>query len=177
MLKGGAPKGDRPKVLIIAPTRELALQIHEDAEVIGKYTGYKMQAVFGGVDYRAQADALRNGVDVVVGTPGRLIDYIKQHILDVRGIHFLVIDEADRLFDMGFIADLRWILRRLPSYEQRQSMLFSATLNYKVLEITYEFMNIPEEVSIDPDKRLVEQVKQELYHCSHNEKLSLLLAY
>ena len=175
LLKRGAPKGDRPKVLIIAPTRELALQIHEDAEVIGKYTGFKMQAVFGGVDYKAQANALRHGVDMVVGTPGRLIDYIKQHILDVREVHYLVIDEADRLFDMGFIADLRWILRRLPNYEQRQSMLFSATLNYRVLEITYEFMNLPEEVSIDPDKRLVEQVKQELYHCSHNEKLSLLL--
>ena len=175
MLKGPNPKGGRPRVLIIAPTRELALQIHEDAEVIGKYTGFKMQAVFGGVDYRAQADSLRNGVDVVMGTPGRLIDYIKQNILDVRGINYLVIDEADRLFDMGFIADLRWILRRLPGYEQRQSMLFSATLNYRVLEITYEFMNLPEEISIDPDKRLVEQVKQELYHCSHTEKLSLLL--
>ncbi len=110
-----------------------------------------------------------------MGTPGRLIDYTKQRILDLKDIRYLVIDEADRLFDLGFVADLRWILRRLPSYDQRQSMLFSATLGYRVLELTYEFMNLPQEVSVDPDRRTVEKVCQELYHCGYQEKLSLLL--
>ena len=103
----------------------------------------KMLAVFGGVDYRKQAETLKDGVDLVAATPGRLIDYMKQRIFDPRGIKYLVIDEADRLFDMGFVDDLRWVLRRLPTYRERQSMLFSATLGWKVSEITYEFMNLP----------------------------------
>ncbi len=175
MLRDSQRRPGRPALLVIAPTRELALQIHQDAMQIGRYTGFKMLAVFGGVDYRKQADTLRQGVDVVVGTPGRLIDYMKQRILDCRDLKHLVIDEADRLFDMGFVDDLRWILRRLPPYDRRQSMLFSATLGYRVLELTYEFMNGPQEVSVAPEMRTVEQVSQELYHCSHYEKLNLLL--
>ncbi len=164
-----------PRALIIAPTRELAMQIHADAESIGRHTGFKLGVVFGGVDYGKQARALREGVDLVVGTPGRLIDYMKQKTLDVRQVRYLVIDEADRLFDLGFIADLRWILKRLPSYDRRQSMLFSATLGWRVLELTYEYMNLPQEVTVARETRTVEQVSQELYHCSKNEKLNLLL--
>jgi ATP-dependent RNA helicase RhlB len=164
-----------PRALIIAPTRELAVQIHEDAEALARHTEVKMVAVFGGVDYGKQAQALRQGADLVVGTPGRLIDYAKQNVLDLRGVRYLVIDEADRLFDLGFVADLRWILRRLPSFDRRQSMLFSATLGYKVLELTYEFMNLPQEVSVEPDRRTVSQVVQELFHCGRYEKLNLLL--
>jgi ATP-dependent RNA helicase RhlB len=164
-----------PRALIIAPTRELAVQIHSDAEAIGRHTGFKMGVVFGGVDYGKQARTLREGVDLVVGTPGRLIDYIKQRALDVRHVRYLVIDEADRLFDLGFIADLRWILKRLPNYDQRQSMLFSATLGWKVLELTYEYMNLPQEVTVTRETRTVEQVSQELLHCSKHEKLNLLL--
>lgn len=164
-----------PAALIIAPTRELALQIHDDARQIGRHTGFKVQAVFGGVDYVKQAKALRQGVDIVVGTPGRLIDYTKQKALLLRGVKYLVIDEADRLFDMGFVADLRWILRRLPSYDRRQSMLFSATLGHRVLELTYEFMNLPRRVAIERETRTVEQVVQELYHVGRGEKLPLLL--
>ncbi|MBI4799992.1 MAG: DEAD/DEAH box helicase [Desulfarculus sp.] len=170
--------GRRPGVascLIIAPTRELAVQIHDDAQAIGRHTGLNIVAIFGGVDYGKQAKALREGVDIIVGTPGRLIDYMKQRVLDPKGLRFLVIDEADRLFDMGFVADLRWILRRLPNYDQRQSMLFSATLNYKVMELTYEYMNLPVEITMARDQRTVEQVTQEMYHCSKKEKLNLLL--
>jgi len=175
LLRDQKRKPGVPSVLIIAPTRELALQIYQDAQDIGRHTGLKMVAIFGGVDYRKQARTLQDGVDLVVGTPGRLIDYIKQRILRLDKVRFLVIDEADRLFDMGFVADLRWMLRRLPPYDQRQSMLFSATLGWRVLELTYEFMNLPQEVTIEPDKRTVEQVTQELYHCSSHEKLNLLL--
>ncbi|MEW5911746.1 MAG: DEAD/DEAH box helicase [Thermodesulfobacteriota bacterium] len=164
-----------PNVLIISPTRELALQILQDAQAIGRHLDLKMLAVFGGVDYRKQAQALKEGVDLVAATPGRLIDYAKQGVFNPRHIKYLVIDEADRLFDMGFIADLRWILRRLPTYDKRQSMLFSATLGYRVLELTYEFMNLPRKVSVVPQTRTVSQVTQELYHCSSFEKLNLLL--
>ncbi len=164
-----------PACLIIAPTRELAVQIHSDAEAIGKYCDLRVAAIFGGVDYGKQARTLREGVDIVVGTPGRLIDYMKQRVLNPKDMRFLVIDEADRLFDMGFVADLRWILRRLPPYHHRQSMLFSATLNYRVLELTYEYMNLPQKVAVVTERRTVDQVTQELYHCSKSEKLNLLL--
>jgi ATP-dependent RNA helicase RhlB len=175
MLRDEKRKPGEPSLLVVAPTRELALQIFEDAELIGRYCDFKMIAVFGGVDYRKQADALRRGVDVVVGTPGRLIDYMKQRIFDYRRIRYVVIDEADRLFDMGFVDDLRWILRRLPPYQERQSMLFSATLGYRVTELTWEFMNAPQKVSVKTRQRTVDQVTQELYYCSSQEKFNLLL--
>ncbi|MFH1060873.1 MAG: DEAD/DEAH box helicase, partial [Pseudomonadota bacterium] len=168
-------KPGQPACLIISPTRELAVQIYQDAESIGRHCGLTMTAIFGGVDYGKQARTLRDGVDIVVGTPGRLIDYMKQRVFSTRDIKFLVIDEADRLFDMGFVADLRWIMKRLPPYHQRQSMLFSATLNYRVLELTYEYMNLPHKIAVEPERRTVEQVTQALYHCSKTEKLSLLL--
>jgi ATP-dependent RNA helicase RhlB len=157
MLRDENRKPNKPSCLIISPTRELALQIMNDAEAIGRHCGFKMVAIFGGVDYRKQADALKSGVDIVVATPGRLIDYTKQRFFDPKDIRFLVVDEADRLFDMGFVQDLRWILRRLPNYRQRQSMLFSATLGWRVLELTYEFMNLPQKVAVQKDTRTVEQ--------------------
>jgi ATP-dependent RNA helicase RhlB len=175
MLKEERRESPAPRALIIAPTRELAVQIHADAETMGRHTGFKMGVVFGGVDYGKQARALREGVDLVVGTPGRLIDYVKQRVLDLRQVRYLVIDEADLLFDLGFIADLRWILKRLPPYDQRQSMLFSATLGWRVLELTYEYMNLPQEVTVTRETRTVEQVSQEMFHCSKHEKLNLLL--
>ena len=175
MMREERPKGGLPSVLIVAPTRELAVQILKDAQTLGKHLDLTMVAVFGGVDYGKQAQALRQGADLVVGTPGRLIDYAKQGVFKTSAIRYLVVDEADRLFDMGFVADLRWILRRLPKYDRRQSMLFSATLGYRVLELTYEFMNLPQKVSVEKDIVLAEQAEQELYHCSHGEKLNLLL--
>lgn len=167
--------GKQPRSLILAPTRELALQIYRDAQLLGEHTGLRFGIVYGGVSYRTQLDDLAAGVDVVIATPGRLIDYIKQKAVDLQRVSILVIDEADRMFDMGFIADLRYILKRLPPFGQRQSMLFSATLSPRVLELTYEYMNVPEEITANAMKPLVETVEQRLYHVSRADKLTLLL--
>lgn len=164
-----------PRALILAPTRELVVQIEKDAQALGKYTGFNIQAIYGGVDYMKQRDALKAGADIVIGTPGRLIDYLKQKVYSVKDVEALVIDEADRMFDMGFIADLRFILRRLPPYDKRQNLLFSATLNTRVMELAYEFMNMPEKVSVTPEQMTAERVEQVLYHVSRKEKFPLLL--
>ncbi|MCM0084449.1 DEAD/DEAH box helicase [Geomonas sp. Red32] len=164
-----------PRALILAPTRELVVQIEKDAQLLGKYTGFNMQAIYGGVDYMKQRDALKAGADIVIGTPGRLIDYLKQKVYSLKEVEALVIDEADRMFDMGFISDLRFILRRLPAYDKRQNMLFSATLNARVMELAYEFMNVPVKVSVTPEQMTAERVEQVLYHASRKEKFPLLL--
>src|SRR5689334_1759408 len=163
------------RALIVAPTRELAVQIHHDAEILGRHTGFKQAVVYGGVDYDKQRRQLEDGIDVLIGTPGRLIDYFKQHIFDMRQAQILVLDEADRMFDLGFIADIRYILRRLPHPEKRQSMLFSATLSHRVLELAYEHMNNPELVRIEPDKMTVDLVRQIMYYPSMEEKVPLLI--
>src|SRR5712664_1903187 len=163
------------RALIVAPTRELAVQIHHDAEILGRHTGFKQAVVYGGVDYEKQRKQLEDGVDVLIGTPGRLIDYFKQHVYDMRHAQVLVLDEADRMFDLGFIADIRYILRRLPHPERRQSMLFSATLSHRVLELAYEHMNNPEAVRIEPDKMTVDEVRQLMYYPSMEEKVPLLI--
>ncbi len=173
-----APAGSgvtSPRVLIIAPTRELVVQIEADARLLGAHTGLQILSVYGGIDYNKQRDALRDGCDILVGTPGRLIDYLKQHIWSPGKVEVLVIDEADRMFDMGFIADLRFILRRLPKPEKRQSFLFSATLSFRVLELTWEFMNNPAQISITPQQKTVEKAEQVLYHVGREEKFNLLL--
>ncbi|MGD9343254.1 MAG: helicase-related protein, partial [Desulfuromonadales bacterium] len=115
------------------------------------------------------------GVDVIVATPGRLIDYVKQNIFSLKHVEALVIDEADRMFDMGFIRDLRYILRKLPPFEKRQTMLFSATLSHRVMELAYEFMNLAEKVSIEPEQVTAERVEQIVYHVARREKFPLLL--
>ncbi len=171
-----APAGAAaPRVLVIAPTRELVVQIEADARQLGRFTPFKIHAVYGGIDYARQRDTLREGCDVLIGTPGRLIDYLKQHVWSPRRVEVLVVDEADRMFDMGFIADLRFILRRLPAAEQRQSFLFSATLSFRVLELTWEFMNNPTQISITPQQKTAERVEQSLYHVGREEKFKLLL--
>jgi len=164
-----------PRVLIIAPTRELVVQIEADARLLGKHTGFRILSVYGGIDYARQREALRQGCEVLVGTPGRLIDYLKQNVWSPRKVEVLVIDEADRLFDMGFIADLRFILRRLGPPEKRQSFLFSATLSFRVLELTWEFMNNPVQITITPKQKTVEKAEQVLYHVGREEKFNLLL--
>jgi len=163
------------RALIVAPTRELAVQIHHDALVLGAHTGLKHMVVFGGIDYEKQREELARGCDVLVGTPGRLIDYFKQHVFELRHAQVLVLDEADRMFDLGFIADIRYILRRLPPPDRRQSMLFSATLSQRVLELAYEHMNNPELVRIEPDKMTVDRVRQMMYYPSMEEKVPLLI--
>src|SRR5580658_907071 len=163
------------RALIVAPTRELAVQIHHDAKTLGAHTGLKQQVVFGGIDYEKQRQELGAGCDVLIGTPGRLIDYFKQHVFDLRHAQVLVLDEADRMFDLGFIADIRYIMRRLPPPQRRQSMLFSATLSQRVLELAYEHMNNPETVRIEPDKMTVDLVRQIIYYPSTEEKVPLLI--
>jgi ATP-dependent RNA helicase RhlB len=163
------------RALVVAPTRELAVQIHHDGETLGRHTGLKQAVVYGGVDYEKQRRQLEEGVDVLIGTPGRLIDYFKQHVFDLRHAQALVLDEADRMFDLGFIADIRYLLRRLPPPEKRQSMLFSATLSYRVLELAYEHMNNPELVRIEPDKMTVDRIRQLMYYPSMEEKVPLLV--
>ncbi|HBD06884.1 MAG TPA: RNA helicase [Syntrophobacteraceae bacterium] len=172
-----APKktGKEPRALVLAPTRELALQIYRDAQLLGRHTRLRFSVIYGGVSYRSQLDDLTAGLDMIVATPGRLIDYIKQKSVNLQRISILVIDEADRMLDMGFIADLRFILKRLPPYQRRQSMLFSATLSARVLELTYEYMNLPEEITANPEKPVVDTVVQLLYHVSGVDKLPLTL--
>jgi ATP-dependent RNA helicase RhlB len=163
------------RALVVAPTRELAVQIHSDAEILGRHTGFRHAVVFGGVDYEKQRRQVAEGVDVLIGTPGRLIDYMKQRVFDLRHVQVLVLDEADRMFDLGFIADIRYILRRLPSPHHRLSMLFSATLSHRVLELAYEHMNNPELVRIEPDKMTVDRVRQLMYYPAMEEKVPLLI--
>jgi len=163
------------RALIIAPTRELAVQIHHDAEILGQYTGLSLGLAFGGVDYDKQRRELERGVDVLIGTPGRLIDFYKQRVFDLNAVQVLILDEADRMFDLGFIADIRYIMRRLPAPDKRLNMLFSATLAQRVLELAFEHMNDPELVRIEPDKMTVDQVRQVIYFPSMDEKPRLLV--
>jgi len=164
-----------PAAVIVAPTRELAQQIYDEARLLGKKTDYTLVQIVGGIDYVKQADKLRKGVDIVICTPGRIIDYMKQGIFKTAGVKIVVIDEADRLLDLGFAKDMRYILRKLPKYDERQSMLFSATLSHRVMELTYEYMNLPEFISVTPEEIAVKNIAQELYHVGKDEKLSLLL--
>ncbi len=172
-----APKKvSAPRILIIAPTRELVVQIENDARDLGAHIDITIHAVYGGVDYEKQRDTLIDGqVDMLIGTPGRLIDYFKQKSYVCSQVEALVIDEADRMFDMGFIADLRYLLRRLPHYDKRLSMLFSATLSYRVQELSYEYMGNPEVLSTPMDVKSVQQVTQCLYHVEGRKKISLLV--
>jgi len=140
---------DQPRMLVIAPTRELAIQIKKDADSLGAYAGLKSAVVYGGIDYEKQRRELADGVDVLIGTPGRLIDYFKQKIFNLKKLEIIVLDEADRMFDLGFIADIRFLLRRMPEPANRLSMLFSATLSHRVMELAYEHMDNPEEIKTE----------------------------
>ncbi len=161
--------------MVLAPTRELAIQIHQDAELLGKHTNLRIAVVYGGAAYETQREQLRAGIDVLIGTPGRTIDYLKQRIFSLKGIQAVVLDEADRMFDLGFIKDIRYLLRRMPPPEQRLNLLFSATLSHRVSELAYEHMNAPIVVNASPEQVTVGQVGQVLYHVSREEKIPLLL--
>lgn len=171
-----APKNkEGPRALILAPTRELARQIEKDARTLGKYCGFKSVCVIGGVDYEKQRRQIKAGVDILIATPGRLIDFYKQRFFSLKRIEALVVDEADRMFDMGFIQDLRYLFRSCSPYNKRQTLLFSATLNCRVMELCYEHMNNPVKVVIEPEKAVVDEIKQSLYHVGQHEKFNLLL--
>jgi len=163
------------RALIISPTRELAIQIYNDACLLNKYTDFRIGLVYGGVDYDKQRKMLQDGVDILIGTPGRLIDYYKQKIFSLAKLQIVVLDEADRMFDLGFIRDVRYMFRRMPKPEERQSMLFSATLSWRVTELAYEHMNNPVLIRINPDQITAKNITQIGYHVSSDEKISLLI--
>ena len=166
---------NQPRALILAPTRELAIQIHKDALAIGAKTGLKSVVAFGGSGYEQQRKDIEAGADILIGTPGRLIDYFKQHVYDLRKCQALVLDEADRMFDLGFIKDIRFLLRRLPPPDQRLNLLFSATLSYRVTELAYEHMNNPELVKIESEQITADKITEEVYYPASDEKIPLLL--
>ncbi len=166
---------NRRKTLIVVPTRELAVQIEQEAKLLSKYIDINIVSIFGGTGYKKQEALIEQGADVIIGTPGRLIDFGKSGKIKFREIGTLIIDEADRMFDMGFIPDLRWMMRKMPAREQRNTMLFSATLNSRVRQLAWEYMNEPEEIEIAPESITVEEIEQVLYHVSKEEKLKLLL--
>jgi len=162
--------------LIIAPTRELAQQIAADATLLcSGIPGFHVGCFVGGVGYERQRKLLQMGCDIYVGTPGRILDFITSGQLSCSGIDTFVIDEADRLFDMGFYPDLKRIFSRLVPRERRQTMLFSATLEMRVRELAWEYMNNPQEIELEPDTMTVESITQELYHVAKADKLHLLL--
>ncbi len=175
LLSRPAPKNSNLRALIIAPTRELAIQIHSDAEKLNKHCGLKLALVYGGVDYEKQRTSLEDGVDILIGTPGRLIDYSKQKVFSFKDVEIVVLDEADRMFDLGFISDIRFMLRRMPKPDKRLNMLFSATLSHRVMELAYEHMNSPTQVKINPEQITADKVTQVLYHVANDEKIPLLL--
>jgi ATP-dependent RNA helicase RhlB len=154
----------KPLALVLAPTRELALQIHREGELLGKHTGLRMAAIYGGEGFNRQENLLNSGTDIVIGTPGRLLDFMRRRVLDLGEIRFLVIDEADRMLDLGFWDELRNIFRRLPPAKNRQSLLFSATLDRRTRSIAREFMNRPKDVEIKPEKLAAEGIDQAVYH-------------
>ncbi len=169
-------KPEDPRALILAPTRELAIQIHKDAVKFGADLGLRFALVYGGVDYDKQRELLQKGVDVIIATPGRLIDYVKQHkVVSLHACEMCVLDEADRMFDLGFIKDIRFLLRRMPERTTRQTLLFSATLSHRVLELAYEHMNEPEKLVVETEFITAAKVRQKLYYPADEEKIPLLI--
>ncbi|MDN5782169.1 MAG: ATP-dependent RNA helicase RhlB [Luteimonas sp.] len=169
-------KPEDPRALILAPTRELAIQIHKDAVKFGSDLGLKFALVYGGVDYDKQRQILTEGADVIIATPGRLIDYVKQHkVVSLHACEVCVLDEADRMFDLGFIKDIRFLLRRMPVRTERQTLLFSATLSHRVLELAYEHMNEPEKIVVESEFITNSTVRQRMYLPADDEKIPLLL--
>ena len=166
---------NQPRAIILAPTRELAIQIEKDAQVLGKYSGLRIGVVYGGAGYVSQRTMLEEGLDILIGTPGRVIDYFKQRVFDLKALDVMVLDEADRMFDLGFIDDIRYLLRRMPKPDKRLNMLFSATLSHRVAELAYEHMNSPEQVAIEPDQKTVDRIRQVVYYTSMDDKIPLLI--
>ncbi|WP_343849197.1 DEAD/DEAH box helicase [Rhodanobacter soli] len=168
-------KDSDPRALVIAPTRELAIQIEKDAKAIGRHTGLRSALIYGGVDYDKQRQQLKDGCDIIIATPGRLLDYHKQGVFSLNSVEVMVIDEADRMFDLGFIKDVRFIFRKLPPREQRQVLLFSATLSHRVLELAYEHMHEAEKLVVESDNVTADHVHQLVYFPAKEEKMPLLL--
>ncbi len=178
-MKLNAPNDNRrkndPRAMILAPTRELAIQIYNDAVTLNKGCDYRLCLAFGGTDYEKQRKDIEDGCDVLIGTPGRFIDYLKQKVFGLNHIQVVILDEADRMFDLGFIKDIRYVLRRLPEPEQRLNLMFSATLSQRVLELAYEHMNDPKLIQIEAESVAADRISQIIYYPANDEKLRLLI--
>ena len=163
-----------PRALILAPTRELAIQIHKDALQLGKHLNLRYALIYGGTDYKKQLDSVKSNVDIIIGTPGRIIDFFRQNAFTLNNIQVSVLDEADRMFDLGFIKDIRFLLRRMPPPEKRLNLLFSATLSYKVTELAYEHMNNPELIKIESEEVTSKAITQSAFCPANDQKIPLL---
>ncbi|CAM4239120.1 ATP-dependent RNA helicase RhlB [Vibrio neonatus] len=166
---------NQPRAIIMAPTRELAIQIHRDAESLIASTGVKAALAYGGESYDKQLHEIQQGVDILIGTTGRIIDFFKQKAFNLNHIQAVVLDEADRMFDLGFIKDIRFLFRRMPEPKDRLNMLFSATLSYRVQELAFEHMNNPEHVEVEPERRTNVRIEEELFQPSNEDKMALLM--
>lgn len=165
----------KKKALIITPTRELAVQIEKDAKEIGKYLDYKIGSFYGGVGYGNQERMLDQGVDIIIGTPGRLLDLSYKKKMNIKDLGFVVIDEADRLFDMGFLQDIRRLLDTMSKRVKRQMMLYSATMDVQTRAIAREYLKNPARIEIEPEQVTVDKITQVIYHVAEKEKINLML--
>ncbi|TGK02634.1 DEAD/DEAH box helicase [Leptospira langatensis] len=159
--------------LILAPTRELVIQISEEAEKLLKHTDYRVVSIIGGTDYKTQNRDLEGLNGLIVATPGRLIDLARSGTANLDKVEFFILDEADRMLDMGFINDIRWLLHKCKN--RKQTLLFSATLSVEVMRLAYRFMNEPVEIQINPDKLITERIDQKLVHLGREEKMPYMV--
>lgn len=169
------PEVKSKKALVLVPTRELAVQVEEEAKLLLSGVNFCVGSFYGGVGYTNQVNLLKKGVDIIVGTPGRVIDLQESGAMDLSSVGYLVIDEADRMFDMGFYPELRKLIKVLPSSDSRQTMLFSATLNTYVKNLAWEYTREAVEITIEPEVVAVEEIHQMMYHVSSDAKMRLLL--
>ena len=169
---GSAKKAKHIRTLVVTPTRELAIQIDESFKTYGKYTNVKSLVIFGGVNQMSQVNELKNGIDVLIATPGRLLDLHKQGFIDLNHMHHLVLDEADQMLDMGFINDVKKIIKLTP--ENRQTLLFSATMPLAIRELADTFLTKPKYISVTPISSTAENVSQKVYFVNKDDKRLLL---
>lgn len=162
-----------PAAMILAPTRELTLQISEEAKKLLKYTNKTVATIIGGTDYKKQEDEIEAKAEIVIATPGRLIDHIRSGNLKLNTLNFFVLDEADRMLDMGFIKDIRYVMRQCPA--SRQVMMFSATLSYYVMRLASDYLKDPIEIKIAPEKIVTDNIDQKIIHLGREEKLPYLV--
>lgn len=175
LINDESEKINNPRAIIIAPTRELAIQIHKDAVALSKHLTLKFALIYGGTDYQKQLDKIKSNVDIIIGTPGRIIDFYRQNAFTLDNIQVMVMDEADRMFDLGFIKDIRFLLRRMPEADKRLNMLFSATLSYKVTELAYEHMNNPVLIRIESEEVTSKAIEQYAFCPANEQKIPLLV--
>jgi ATP-dependent RNA helicase RhlB len=165
-----------PRALVLAPTRELVMQIQKDAVLLGGHAGFRSVAVFGGMDYEKQKRQLHGQtVDLIAATPGRLIDFLRGRVVDLSRVEILVLDEADRMLDMGFIPDVRRIIHQTPHKDRRQTLLFSATLSKEVMRLASQWMRDFVKIDIEPEHRAVDTVEQKIYVVTRRQKFSILM--